>query len=123
MSQYEFTQEQSKVIGNVALRCIANAIAMSLLGLVGLVGSIITWGKISTFISVVGVLYGVLFIIVGVAFFRPSDNFRRVTTTEGNDIVEVMTALKELRTGFKVTSILIIVLLVLDVATIIFYTQ
>ncbi len=123
MSQYEFTREQNKIISNVALRCIVNAIAMSLLGVVNLIGAITTWGNVATFLSIVGLLYGVLFTVVGVAFFRPSDNFRRVTTTQGNDIAEIMTGLKELRTGFKVTSILIIVILVLDVATIIFYTQ
>ena len=123
MAQYEFTPEQNKIIGNVALRCIVNAVLLALLGLVGLVGAIMSWGNAAPLLSIVGILYGVVFITIGVTFFRPADNFRRVTTTQGNDIAEIMTGLKELRGGFKLVSILIIVCLTLDVVTIIFYTQ
>lgn len=123
MTQYEFTSEQNKIIGHVALRCIVNAVLLALLGLVGLVGAIMSFGKAVPFLSIIGILYGIVFITIGVTFFRPADNFRRVTTTQGNDIAEVMTGLKELRGGFKLVSILIVVCLILDVITIIFYTQ
>jgi len=123
MAQYEFTPEQNKVIGHVALRCIVNAVLLALLGLVGLVTAIMSFGEAVPLLSIVGLLYGIVFITVGVTFFRPADNFRRVTTTQGNDITEVMTGLKELRGGFKLVSILIIVCLILDVITIVFYTQ
>jgi hypothetical protein len=122
MTQYEFTPEQNKIIGHVALRCIVNAVLLALLGLVGLVGAIMSWGNATPFLSIVGMLYGIVFITIGVTFFRPADNFRRVTTTEGNDITEIMTGLNELRGGFKLVSILIVVSLTLDVITIIFYT-
>ena len=123
MAQYEFTPEQNKIIGHVALRCIVNAVLLALLGLVGLVGAIMSWGNAPPLLSIVGILYGIVFITIGVTFFRPADNFRRVTTTQGNDITEIMTGLKELRGGFKLVSILIIVCLILDVITIVFYTQ
>lgn len=123
MAQYEFTPEQNKVIGHVALRCIVNAVLLALLGLVGLVGAIMSLGDAALFLSIVGMLYGIVFITMGIMFFRPADNFRRVTTTEGNDIAEVITGLKELRGGFRLVSILIIVCLILDVTTIVFYTQ
>ena len=121
MTQYEFTPEQNKVIGHVALRCVVNAVLLALLGVVGLVGALISLGDNVALISIVGILYGVVFITMGVMFFRPADNFRRVTTTEGSDITEIMTGLNELRGGFRLVSILIIALLVLDVITIIFY--
>jgi len=105
MTQYEFTSEQNKIIGHVALRCIVNAVLLALLGLVGLVGAIMSFGKAVPFLSIIGILYGIVFITIGVTFFRPADNFRRVTTTQGNDIAEVMTGLKELRGGFKLVSI------------------
>jgi hypothetical protein len=123
MAQYEFTAEQNKVIGHVALRCVVNAVLLALLGLVGLVGAILSLGEAETLLSIAGMLYGVAFITMGVVFFRPADNFRRVTTTEGNDISEIMTGLKELRGGFRLVSILIVVCLILDVVTIVFYTQ
>ena len=74
-------------------------------------------------VAVIAGLYGIVFITMGVMFFRPADNFRRVATTQGNDITEVMTGLQELRGGFRLVSILIVVCLVLDVITIVFYTQ
>jgi hypothetical protein len=122
MTQYEFTPEQNKVIGHVALRCVVNAVLLALLGLVGLIGAIMSLGDATLLISIIGMLYGVVFIIMGVMFFRPADNFRRVTTTEGNDITEIMAGLKELRGGFKLVSSLIIALLILDVITIVFFT-
>lgn len=121
MTQYEFTPEQNKVIGHVALRCVVNAVLLALLGVVGLIGSLIALGDNVALISIVGILYGVVFIAMGVMFFRPADNFRRVTTTEGSDITEIMTGLSELRGGFRLVSIMIIALLVLDVITIVFY--
>lgn len=121
MTQYEFTPEQNKVIGHVALRCVVNAVLLALIGVVGLIGALITLGDNVVLISIVGILYGVVFITMGVMFFRPADNFRRVITTEGNDISEVMTGLNELRGGFRLVSIMIIALLVLDVITIVFY--
>jgi hypothetical protein len=121
MTQYEFTSEQNKVIGHVALRCMINAVLLALLGVVGLIGALISLGDNVALISIVGILYGVVFITMGVMFFRPADNFRRVTTTEGSDITEIMTGLNELRGGFRLVSIMIIALLVLDVITIIFY--
>jgi hypothetical protein len=123
MAQYEFTAEQNKVIGHVALRCVVNAVLLALLGLVGLIGAIISLRDATLLLSIVGMLYGVVFITMGVMFFRPADNFRRVTTTEGQDITEIMAGLNELRGGFKLVSILILALLVLDVITIVFYTQ
>jgi hypothetical protein len=121
MTQYEFTPEQNKVIGHVALRCMVNAVLLALLGVVGLIGALISLGDNVVLISIVGILYGVVFITMGVMFFRPADNFRRVTTTEGSDITEIMTGLNELRGGFRLVSILILALLVLDVITIVFY--
>ena len=119
MTQYEFTAEQNKVIGHVALRCVVNAVLLALLGLVGLIGALMSLGDGTPLISIVGILYGIVFITMGVMFFRPADNFRRVTTTEGNDITEIMTGLKELRGGFKLVSIMIILSLILDVITIV----
>lgn len=122
MTQYEFTPEQNKVIGHVALRCIVNAVLLGLLGLIGVIATIISWGNVTSFLSIVGLLYGIVFITIGVTFFRPANNFRRVTTTEGSDITEMMTGLNKLRGGFMLVSILIVVSLTLDVITIIFYS-
>ncbi len=123
MSQYEFTSEQNKVISNVALRCKVNAVFLALWGLSSLLKTGLSWGDRVPLLSVVSIISGLVFVVMGVVFFRPSDNFQRVTTTEGNDITEVMTGLKELWGGFKLVSILIIVSLVLDVITIVFYAQ
>ena len=123
MSQYEFTSEQNKVISNVALRCQVNAVFLAIWGLSSLIKTSMSWGESALLLSIVSIISGMVFVIMGVVFYRPSDNFRRVTTTEGNDITEVMTGLNELRGGFKLVSILIIVSLVLDVVTIVFYAQ
>ena len=41
-------------------------------------------------------------IIVGVLFYRPTDNFLRITSTSGSDIPELMTAYRELANALKI---------------------
>ncbi len=51
----------------------------------------------------------ILLLALGWLFWRPLDNFRRIVTTEGQDIREVITAIKDLRAAYFAAEIILIV--------------
>jgi len=64
-------------------------------------------------------IIGVATILIGVMFYRPSDNLNRIVTTEGSDIRELMTAMDELCEGFYWLSYVIGGIIVLAIAAVI----
>jgi hypothetical protein len=53
-------------------------------------------------------LIGLVNIVIGVTLWRPADNFRRIVSTEGSDIPELMTGLNELSVGFNLLQYLLL---------------
>ena len=51
----------------------------------------------------------ILLLALGWLFWRPLDNFRRIISTEGQDIREVVTAIKDLRAAYLAAEIILIV--------------
>ncbi|MFW9998029.1 MAG: hypothetical protein ACFFD4_38660 [Candidatus Odinarchaeota archaeon] len=66
--------------------------------------------------TIVLVIQASMFIMMGVVFFRPADNLRKIAKTEGKDITELMKALKDLSLGFLVLFLLVLVMIAMDVA-------
>lgn len=54
----------------------------------------------------------VVVVLVGIIWIRPAQEFKKIVTTQGHDVEELMKAFQELREGFLV----IIVLLAIDIA-------
>ena len=101
MSEYEFTGEQNQAFDKLAKTLRNFAIAFGIwaalllvMGVVGMGGGIGTgWSPIS---SIVVIFAGIVGVIIAFLFLKPVGNFRRITTTEGNDITELLTALENL---------------------------
>ena len=110
MTEYEFNEEQNKIIKGVATRCIVQAILLALGGVFGIIGTafLTNFSAISPALSIVLFIQSSLFIAMGIAFYPPSANFKRVATTEGSDLTEVMKGLKKLNWGFKLLITLIL---------------
>jgi hypothetical protein len=96
MQEHEFSAEHNALF---------RALARNLL----IVGVLITVGGIATIVqSLLGgfrlwvLIHGIVYCVMGVVFILPADNVRRIATTEGNDIKELMTAFSELDKGWLV---------------------
>src|SRR5262245_8851616 len=97
MAEYEFTAEENKVVDQVRRKLGHIAILFVILGLLQLVESFMLTDPASRWISMGA---AVLLLALGWLFMRPLDNFRRIITTEGRDIREVITAIKDLRMAY-----------------------
>ena len=61
----------------------------------------------------------ITFLIFGVVFFFPTDNFHNFITTIGNDIDEVMTGTKELGNGLTIMNIVLVLKRLLILASVV----
>jgi hypothetical protein len=107
MAEYEFTAEENKVVDQVRRKLGHIAFLFLVLGVLQLVEAFMLADPASRWISVGA---AVLLLALGWLFMRPLDNFRRIITTEGRDIREVITALKDLRMAYLGAEIILIVL-------------
>ena len=116
MSGYEFNEAQSKIIKGVATRCILQSIFLVVIGLIAVIEAVLMTiqNKLSPTLMIIFVIQGILFIGMGVAFYPPSANFKRVATTKGSDIKELMEGLRKLNFGFKLLIIIILGSIAID---------
>lgn len=118
-SQYEFNEQENQITGTLARLLKIVGVLFAISGLFGLLYYAIgdealaelMLGEITEIHSV---LIALILIIVGITFYRPTDNLQRIVSTQGNDIQDLMTALKELSAGFNIIMYLFIVLVVME---------
>jgi len=106
MAEYEFTAEENRVIDQVRRKLQHIAVLFLLLGVLQLIGSFLLTDPAGRWISVGS---AILLLALGWLFWRPLDSFRRIISTEGQDIREVVTAIKDLRAAYLAAEIILIV--------------
>jgi hypothetical protein len=106
MAEYEFTAEENRVIDQVRRKLQHIAVLFLLLGVLQLIGSFLLTDPAGRWISVGS---AILLLALGWLFWRPLDNFRRIISTEGQDVREVVTAIKDLRAAYLAAEIILIV--------------
>lgn len=112
MSAYEFSKAHNKIILKVGQRLQYVGILFALICVANFIDSFARASSQGFAIEVIPFFINAA--LSGVAafiFYRPSDNFKRIVTTTGSDIPELMTALSELRQGF----IILVAVLVIGV--------
>lgn len=107
MAEYEFTAEENHHIDQLRRKLQHVAILFMVLGALQLIESFMLTDPPGRWISVGG---AILLLALGWLFWRPLDNFRRIISTEGQDIREVVTAIKDLRAAFLGAEIILVVL-------------
>jgi len=105
MAQYEFTAEENRHIDQLRRKLQHISMLFLLLGVLQLIESFMLPDPAGRWISLAA---AVLILGLGWLFMRPVDNFRRVVTTEGHDIREVVTAIKDLRAAYLGAEIILI---------------
>ncbi|MEM7118194.1 MAG: hypothetical protein AAF614_37550 [Chloroflexota bacterium] len=99
MEQYEFTEEENVEIERMTTVLRWFAILFGIFAL-----SVFIWGiafmlaadPASRIRTIGPVITGFISMGLAVMLYQPLDNFKRITTTKGNDINELMTAVDEM---------------------------
>jgi hypothetical protein len=107
MAEYEFTAEENRHIDQVRRKVQHIAVLFLVLGALQLVESFLLKDPTGRWISVGS---AILQLALGWLFWRPLDNFRRIISTEGRDIREIVTAMKDLRAAYLGAEIILVVL-------------
>ncbi len=107
MAEYEFTAEENRYIDQVRRKLQHIAVLFLVLGALQLIESFLLTDPAGRWISVGS---AILLLALGWLFLRPLDNFRRIISTEGQDIREIVTAIKDLRVAYLGAEIILVVL-------------
>lgn len=108
MTSYEFNEDENSEILKLAKYMKITSFLTIIFGSLAIVFSIISF-------DLIAILYFGFFIIAGISFYFPTDNFKRIATTEGSDIEELIIGFKELSKFWTVVVILAVVLLVFEI--------
>lgn len=106
MSEYEFTPEQDKVINKMRM-ILAQITVISLL--LGVCLMLIGHG-LSGMEKWVFLVSSVFFMVMGVVYFLPMDNLKRVTASSGEDISQMLIAITDLAKAFSTAQVILILL-------------
>jgi hypothetical protein len=106
MAEYEFTTEENRCIDSLRRKLLHIGILFLVLGVLQLVQSFLLADELGRWISLAAAL---LLLGLGWLFMRPIDNFRRILTTEGRDIREIVVAVKDLRAAFLGAEVILLV--------------
>ena len=95
MAEYEFTSEQNETFDKLANSLQRFAIIFGIWGaLFVLMGALDFIGATASFGGLIQAIVGIAIVIMAFLFLKPVQNFRRITTTEGQDISELLSALR-----------------------------
>ena len=119
LNNYEFTLEQNLSIKKVRATLLHNSILMFAIGfLLMLMGHRLP--VIPGWVTMLGASF---FLILGLSYFHPLVNFKRVITTSDDDVNQMVTAIDNLQTAFAMgVYILMIVsgLILVEILTLLF---
>ncbi|MEM7118197.1 MAG: hypothetical protein AAF614_37565 [Chloroflexota bacterium] len=114
MSEYEFTKQENVEIGKMTATLRWFAILFGLYAVSFLIWTIarVVMGEGELIRDIGPAIAGLIAVGVAYLMYQPLDNFKRITTTEGNDISELMTGLKELTRAHKLLRIVLVIFVV-----------
>lgn len=103
---YEFTDKDARIMSAVGSKFQWFGLMMIVLGTASLLFPWVFSGPGDLLPKILDTLRSLAGVLVGVLLYRPSDNLKNIFSTEGRDIPELMTAIKELRLAFTLCAVL-----------------
>lgn len=122
MSEYEFSQDENVIIETLAKRMARVGLLMIALFVIIFLNnlSILSSSSVLSLIASINIVDSILFIVMGMTLYRPTDNLKFIVSTEGQDISELMTAFGELNNGLRAVMILLVLHFILMLFTFFF---
>ena len=118
----EFTQEENEIFASLSRRMGRFGLAFVVIGIVGLIEAGISWsGPGYSSIVTKNLIKAGYYILTGGIIWLPSANFKKIVTAKGNDITEVLDAVKKLAAGFgfvQVLQIFNVIVVLLDIGNV-----
>lgn len=111
IQQYEFDQSQNELILDLSQKMRFVGYFLTAVGILGIISGIITLFN-SPSLSINNFINGIVNTIFGIWINKAAVSFKQIVDTEGNDIVNLMGALGELRKLFGLIYWLLIIALV-----------
>ncbi len=105
---YEFTDIESEKIWIFGNKLVITSLIMLVAGVLGIFFTIARFNQLNSVQASVYIIEFIFLIIIALLLFRPSDNFKMISTTEGNDIDELMKGLNDFKLAFMVTTGLLV---------------
>lgn len=102
MTGYEFSEEEEKLFTELSQYMIVASLFFVILGGIALTRAIFV--EVNIFFLV----FGISMIVLGIAFFIPTDNLRKIAETKGSDIVELLRAFREIRAWWGILIIILV---------------
>ncbi|MGC9525620.1 MAG: hypothetical protein ACP5D7_08795 [Limnospira sp.] len=109
--QYEFDQSQNELIADLAKKMSFVGYFLIVIGIVGIISGIIALFNYPS-VSANYFINGIVNTIFGVWLNKAASSFKQIVETRGNDIVNLMGALGELRKLFGLIYWLLIIALI-----------
>ena len=102
MAEYEFTSRENQRVMRLHQKLLGISVGLFALGALLSIGAFF---RPRAELMWVQLLAGFPFILLGIVFWRPLDNLKRITTKTGTDITELMTAVSDMRLAFGTAAI------------------
>ncbi len=120
--EYEFSKAENKVFASLSTWMIILAIVIIIGGIATIASFALDFISIPmfTFALMLTLVSGIMYIIMGLTFYFPTDNFKRIVTTKGKDITELMTAFREVDRGWLIVNIVTLIVVILMFVSIFF---
>ena len=111
---YEFDDDEAEKLWIFGNQIMIVSAALFIIGVFGIVTNILAMVRgVATVETTFRLIEFAIVLGISILLFRPSDNFKRISTSEGRDIDELMIGIKEFNLAFMLISsgILIIALI------------
>jgi uncharacterized membrane protein HdeD (DUF308 family) len=109
-AEYEFSARENQRVLRLHQRLLWVSLGLFALGALLAVGA---FSRPRDELLWIQLLAGVCFGGLGLVFWRPLDNLKRITTRSGTDITELMTAMSDLRVAFAAAAMIFGIMAVL----------
>jgi hypothetical protein len=118
--EYEFSKEENKVFASLSRWMIILAIVIIIGGIATILSFVldVISVPVMSLALIVTLVSGIMYCIMGLTFYFPTDNFKRIVTTKGKDITELMTAFREVDRGWLIVNIVTLIVVILMFASI-----
>ena len=102
MSEHEFSETHNAIFTALNSNMLRATIILCLSGIIALMLGILDTGAFD-------IISGITVLCIGVSLYFPTDNFKNIVTTTGEDIKELLQAFSELDKGWLIVNIVTLI--------------